>query len=242
MKILIHFVTLFFLFSANESCAPELPGSMMADPPLQQLIIIGEDVSGTFKKHERLHPDELFRLCRDLIQSGIRAAIYIGPIGDPDVKPFLKCDIKAPQVVDQDAPLSERKQQALKRQKDIRDNEMAAKHFINEYVAKIYEREPEQNTDIKGFYDKTEQVFSEPQYAGFQHIHVLHSDGFHDVAGQKDLSPLEKKRFEEVAFYAIGLKNKELVKNLNVVIYESPRAFIDNHDYSLNSINHETEK
>ncbi len=240
MKLLTYPAILFFLMAATACGTPDLPVRKTIAVP--QLIVFGEDVSGTFKQHERLHPDELRRLCLQLLEAGMEAAIYIGPIGNPDVKPFLKCELKPPQTVNPEDPLSKRKQQAIRRQRDTGQNQKAVEQFIQDYVAKIYKRKPEMNTDIGGFLDRAEQILDEPRYARFQKTLFLHSDGFHDVGGHKNLPPLEKSRFEGVAFRASGIKDKGLVKNLDVVLYGSPRSFVDNFLYALKPNNNETEQ
>lgn len=237
MKRISYFVTMLFLWVFVACGSSDLPIQQNVLP--RQLIFFGEDVSGTFSQHERLHPDELYRLCYSIINDGMEAVIYLGSIGNPNVKPFLKCALKPVQKVNPNAPLIQRQEQAIKRKLDIAANKKAVEDFVQQYVTQIYQRKPEMNTDIDGFFQRVQQIFNEPQYKGFQKILCVSSDGFHDLNGQKTLSPLDADRFEGIAFHVSGLKNKDLVKNLNIIFYESSRAFVDNYLYTLKSNQHE---
>lgn len=216
---------LIFLFLM--SCRP---AEEYMPPPLSapQLVIFGEDISGTFKQHERLAPDELSRFCYDLMKENIPVSIFIGPIGNPNYKPFLKCDLVKVPEVDHKATLSTRKTQTLEQNRIVALNEAAIQNFIASYISQIYDKPVEQNTDIAGFFEKTRQVIIEPQYASYQKTLFLHSDGFQDIKGDKKIDPLSSDIFGEIAFFVSGLKNETLVKNLDVVFLESQRAFVDN--------------
>lgn len=230
MKSVISLATTVFLLVATACHKQKL---LPASRP--HLVIIGVDVSKSIQTYERLTPEELSRFCHQLAEFGAKVVVYAAPIGNTNAKPFLKCEIKPVQRVNNKAPLSEQVKQKKKEDMDIEENQSSIEQFIQDYTEYVYEREPEMNSDVGGFFNKVELKLGEPQYADFQKTVFLNSDALHDNNGKKDLEPFERNRFDDVIFYASGLKNKALFQNLNVFFFESPRAVTENYLFTIKS-------
>ena len=103
-----------------------------------------------------MHPSYLLKMCTALMADGVHTVLYIGPVGNPNYKPFLKLEINPVPDVNKRASLPIRLKQARNQQKVREENKQAVEEFVRLYTERIYNREPEMNTDIQGFFERFE--------------------------------------------------------------------------------------
>ncbi len=188
------------------------------------LVVIGVDVSGTFKNYKPLTPPQLKNICNHLSDSGSGGTVTIAPIGNPTDESFLRCHIEPIPEVDSTAILSERGRQRIEKDLKENTNEQNIQSFLNEYKNILLSKNHE-HTDLNGFADKTSIILKEPQYGNHNKMVVIYSDGYADLRGEEGLS-CSFENDKDTKVFLIGWKNKKTCKANKTHHFESPEGFI----------------
>lgn len=191
------------------------------------LVLIGIDISGTFKGYEKLPPQYLANICTTIAEVGEGGLVALYPIGNPNDSSFLRCKILPQEAVDEKAILSIQAQQVkdIKRIKTINQKEVAS--FIDRYQQSIYLRGNQQETDIQRFLQNAIDLCNESTFDGYEKYVFIYSDGLQDVGGNTNLVLPTKDEIEGIQFYGCGIRNPTLTKHLNIKKLESPKGFIE---------------
>lgn len=181
------------------------------EPPREALrlglvVVVGPDISKTFTGYDQLDTAQLRSLCQAALQSGREVVVALKPIGNPNDLPFLRCELKAVSAVDPRQTLSQKASMNAQRQEVMRWNAQVIELFLQR-SATLLDQDLQENTDLNGFFSQAAELFSEPQFDGREKILFLHTDGIHDINGDKALICTLP---QDVDFYSSGWKNKAL--------------------------------
>ncbi len=200
------------------------------------LIIIGQDMSKTFKEYPRISPSLLKKSIEELGSNNKEIAVYFLPIGNKRYGQPLQLKLKKSEVTLGKGTLSEQKQKMESIKQIQKENRMALQTFVGYYQDTIYSSPPEEDTDLKGFFDKVAQIINEPRYVDFEKVVYLYSDGKHSMPDKEGMSSLNMKRFSDTYFFTTGIENPKLKKQLNAKELNTPEAFFQNLNYQLKNL------
>ncbi len=165
-------------------CQPPTPTGPAELTPI--ILVIGHDISKTFKGFDKLDTANVRQLLYSVATHGTGAVLAFQTIGNPTDRSLLRIELQAVPQIDPSLTLSEKaalNEQILAIQKL---NAQAIDHFVLDCAKQIYQPH-QQDTDLNRFISKAVTMLSEPQFDGYEKLLFLHTDGIHDVRGDKKL-------------------------------------------------------
>lgn len=176
-------IFLLFFFPILQGCPP--PAS--SPPPRPLLIAIGADISKTFKDNDPIQGLHIRQVCELVLQAGGGGIIVFQTIGSPTKKDPIRLELQALPDNCNSLPASAKircKQQRQSIKQGLKDS---IEIFIGRCIKEL-EQPKQPDTDINGFFRKINTLVSGP--AGDDHdiLIYLHTDGIHDIKGNKDLN------------------------------------------------------
>nr|WP_295935095.1 hypothetical protein [uncultured Dyadobacter sp.] len=168
----------------SATCNPD--ASPTQEARQQILLVIGDDLSGTFQGHTHLSITLLDSILRMLEEEGSGAKIAYNAIGNPSRQSFLRCNLESRVGIDREAVLSVQAKQAIESDRIKKRNEQAIRSFLTSYKSLSSSRAHSQ-TDLNGFFVQASSFFAEPQFGTYRKMLLVNSDGLHDTAGQHRL-------------------------------------------------------
>lgn len=167
-------------------------------PPPPNLVIIGEDLSGTYDKFPATTTEDLTNLCNLIAKMAAGGELCFMGIGNQTPKGYANCKIKPLKYVDPSSTVSEQSR-VRKWNERIKDqNKKSISDFI-EKSSEILEQKNQAHTDINGFFKKVNSILDSPSNSNCIKWLYVNSDGKQDVAGSNKvdcaLMPKETRIF-----------------------------------------------
>jgi len=158
-------------------------------PPLPppQLVIIGEDLSGTYVKHPETTTEDMIRLCNALGRSEAGGKVYLIGIGNSTPKGYAFCEIKPLDKIDKSAVAHEKRNLKIKNAEIKKHNKLVIDEFI-EKAETILSQHSELNTNINGFLEKVAAIVDDPVHKGYETWLFINSDGKQDTKDSKKIN------------------------------------------------------
>ena len=170
------FTFVFILLAANYHCSQDSNSSREPSPIASNLIVIGEDLSQTFKNFTPLTNQDLEQVCNIIDKSGIGGKIVFVGIGSSTPKGYASCSIKPHKKADKKATAS---QQYATKAENINISNMN-KNAIESFLVKsneILNQRGQPFTDINGFFEKARFLLEAPGYENTTKWVYINSDG-----------------------------------------------------------------
>lgn len=169
-----------FLF-ARCQCNSGTQIKLTASP---NLVIIGEDLSGTFQNFPPTTEEDLRRLCKAVKRSAGGGKVYFIGIGTSSPKGYVSCTIRPKKKVNKKDPASIQFDTNNYNKKIEQKNETEIETFVNSAV-EMSKEHGQKYTDINGFFDKVASILSTPKLDDFNKWLYINSDGKQDTPGSK---------------------------------------------------------
>ena len=200
------FVSLLFaslLFSTLfSSCQKEQDA--VAAPP-QQLIVIGEDLSQTFRNFTPITLDDLREVCNALQKNKTGGKIILVGIGSSTPKGHVSCILKPIIREDKRKRISEQLTDRQKNAASKAKNDEAINDFL-EKADDILKQRNQPFTDINGFLDKARYLMDAPGFENHVKWLYVNTDGKQDTQKSKKVDCSQLPPFDN--FCVSGWKNK----------------------------------
>lgn len=206
------------------SCVHNHEEEIKDDTPL--LIIIGHDISATFKNYQPFDSVDMARLLNKAATTGRRVHVAFSPIGNPSDASFYRIGLQPAPHKDGKSTLRARIEHKARTEEVYLENMRRVSHFVDAFVKATEKSILQNHTDINGFVYKARLLVQEPQFAHYEKIVMLYTDGYADIDGNRQLS-CSFEDIPSVELYLSGWKNKELCTASKVTQFESPRGFVD---------------
>ncbi|MCB9316447.1 MAG: hypothetical protein H6574_24900 [Lewinellaceae bacterium] len=154
-------------------------------PP--NLVIIGEDLSGTFAAFPETTEEDLRALCIAISKTKSGGKVYFIGIGSSTPKGYAYCTIHPPKSIPPGATPSTVKR--IKHQNVViaRQNAAASDQFLVS-AAGIFQQRKQDFTDINGFFDKARSIILSPSHKRFSKWLYINSDGKQDTPRSKQMN------------------------------------------------------
>lgn len=188
------------------------------------VIVVGDDISPSLKERQPISVSHLQALVDLIQQSGRRAVIAFGTIGNPTDAALSRLTLAAIPKSDPDATLSQQGNYQQQVKKIRAQNKAQIEAFFRE-VERIM-ADSSQYTDVNGFLHKAMELASEPQYQRSQKYIFLHSDGLQSISKKSILVPPNCTMPSQAALYLSGWESEELCKEENAQRMESVDGFV----------------
>lgn len=214
-KIQLSYLMLFFLFG----CEGEKKEIYTTPEPV--VVVLGQDVSKSFVGFNEFNSQDINLICEAAEKSGREIVIAFGTIGNPTDSILVRCVIHSKPLEDQEVTLSQRAKTHTNASKIKKSNLIAITDFIKK-VKSLTVRQLEQSTDINGFLEKSNRLFSEPQFNDYTKILYANTDGSHSVGSDTTLVCNISK---DVQIYVSGWKNKHNISTGHPL--ESSKGFVN---------------
>ncbi|MDF1864406.1 MAG: hypothetical protein P1U70_06210 [Saprospiraceae bacterium] len=224
----INLCTFFFSCSGNETS----PNIELA--PSSQLVIIGQDLSKTFRSFDRIQSNQWKDFLGAFSTNGVGGSVYYISIGNPGKHSFNYCRIEEVSILAEKS-FSRMISKREDNEKSIEKNKTEIFNFIEMYSSTKLNSVFDNYTDLEHFFQKVREIANEPRYQGFEKSVFLFSDGYHSIPKKEGMTSLSNNDFEGLNFYTCGLQNKALFGDINFLEVESPNAFFDNFIFKLKS-------
>lgn len=150
------------------------------------LIIIGEDLSGTFDQFPQTTEDDLRELCDSLAKSKTGGKVYFIGIGNATPKGYAVCEIKPILKVNKSKPVSDQLKMKRRNKKIKEKNAAATEQFVLKAM-QIFSERKQGYTDINGFFEKVSSIISDPNHTNYTKWLYVNSDGKHDTKISKKI-------------------------------------------------------
>lgn len=161
------------LLIAFSGCSSGKQDDRIAEP---NLVVIGEDLSGTFDQFPETTEDDLRNLCKALEASPGGGKIYFIGIGSSTPKGYAYCTIKPTKEVNRnDPPAVQRKIKIYNKNIAIKNENEIEAFLVN--AAAIFQQRNQKYTDINGFFEKTASIANAPSHKNFRKWLYINSDG-----------------------------------------------------------------
>lgn len=188
----------------NWKCNNE-PSAVATPEPV--LLIVGEDLSGTFKDSYSTTVDHLRELCQILSEKGRGGTIYLINIGNPSRKNQLFCTLKAVAPVPKNLTASRAIDAKKKYERAISENQQEIDKFLTACASVLASDNRNQpNTDINGFFMTARTLSEQSLYESHHQIIFVNSDGQQDTPNSKVIQCELKPNQPD--FYVCGWENK----------------------------------
>lgn len=146
------------------------------EKPKPNLVIIGEDLSGTFDKFPPTTENDLRNLCNAVAKSKSGGKVYFIGIGSSTPKGYAYCVIKPLKEIDRHDPPSRQRYMKIYNQNVAKKNDDEIEKFLANAVT-IFEQRNQKYTDINGFFEKAASILSTPSHKRFLKWLYINSDG-----------------------------------------------------------------
>lgn len=186
------------------------------------LIVIGEDLSGTFSNFTPLEVEDLEAVCQTMQQKKRGGKIILIGIGSTTPKGHITCKIIPLHEVNRAKPVHEQLK-AKKQNENIKaKNDQAIEAFLEKAGALLKQRN-QQYTDINGFLDKATLLMGTTNFDGYTKWLYMNTDGKQDTknTNKVDCSLLP----ETTHFLTSGWKKKPDCEPAEKFL--SPKEFIE---------------
>lgn len=174
--------------------------------PEPNLVIVGEDLSGTFKDFPKTTEEDLRALCNAVGKSKWGGRVYLIGIGNSTPKGYVFCLIKRLKEIPPDATPSEIFDVRSYNKKIQKVNTQKIDEFLED-ASVILQQQNQKDTDINGFLEKVASIVNVPDFNRYKKWLYVNSDGRQDNKGidtiNCDLLPTIDKYFVNK-----GWKNK----------------------------------
>ncbi len=200
------------------SCGGEQQMATTIRQPI--VIVLGRDISQSFKGYNQFNPQHINSVCEAAEKSGSDVVIAFGTIGNPTDSSFFRCVIHGVPTPNLNATLT----QKAKYNEGIVKLKASNSQAISDFVAKansMATRPLESNTDVNGFLEKANRLFSEPQFNGYNKLFYANTDGIHSVGSDTALVCNIPK---DVQIYVSGWKNAHNISSNKP--FESSEGFV----------------
>lgn len=195
-------------------------GHVVGSP--QQLIVIGEDLSQTFKNFTPIVVEDLKKICTTLQTTKSGGKIILVGIGSSTPKGHVSCILKPLQPVDKHDPanvqLKTKQLNAVNKAK----NDAAIIEFLEEADAILKQRN-QPFTDINGFLEKASYIMNAPGFENYVKWLYVNTDGKQDTKNSKVVDCSQLPAVDN--FCVSGWKNKPDCKPTSQFL--APSDFID---------------
>jgi hypothetical protein len=163
-------IPLFFLI--NPSCSSDKE----KHEPEPNLVIIGEDLSGTFDQFPATTETDLRDLCKALETTKDGGKVYFIGIGISDPKGYAHCTIRPKKEINRSDPASAQKQARVYNLKVEKANSEQVATFIAS-ASVIFQQRNQKYTDINGFFEKVSSILATPAHKKYKKWLYVNSDG-----------------------------------------------------------------
>lgn len=184
MRVVMFIAIIALLGCGGKGDKPESKGSAEEkDAFLSRpghLVIIGEDLSGTFSDFPPTTEDNLKSLCEGLSKSKDGGKVYFIGIGNASPKGYAVCEIRPIHPIDSGATVSLIKKTKTQNLGIKKRNKENIEQFLAD-AAQIFSQRNQRNTDINGFLDKASSIIDDPAYGKFKKWLFINSDGKQDT-------------------------------------------------------------
>jgi hypothetical protein len=143
------------------------------------LLIIGEDLSGSYEGFVKFNEENLKDLCKKITQSGRGGAVAVFGIGDPTPHSYEYYKILRDSVIP-GATLIQKKIIADLNKKKKEKNQVNQASFLQKANI-ILNNKGQKQTDINGFFEKARIFSKEEQFNNYEKWLFVNSDGNQDV-------------------------------------------------------------
>lgn len=176
-----HIFLLFLVFFSSDCDTPP--------PPVHApyLVILGEDLSGTFTEFPAITQDVLADICKSVTHSGAGGAVYCIGIGSSTPKGYASCIIDAFPPRPRNATVSILNNWKHEVQEIKQRNQDAIDRFTNQAIQAISDKK-QPYTDLNGFFKKVASIADDPGYQGYEKWLFVNSDGQQDTPESKTLN------------------------------------------------------
>lgn len=172
IKIYVFFLTI-ILLSVSSGCRSDKEIDQKSEP---NLVIIGEDLSGTFDQFPETTEEDLRNLCKVLETTRDGGKVYFIGIGSSTPKGYAYCTIRPKKVVDRKDPPYLQQKAKIYNKKLERINIQQVDAFISN-ASTIFQQRNQKYTDINGFFEKVASILSTPTHKSFKKWLYVNSDG-----------------------------------------------------------------
>jgi len=171
----------------------------------QQLIVIGEDLSQTFKNFTPITTEDLRDVCNALQKNKTGGKIIVVGIGSSTPKGHVSCILKPIMPIDKRKPVSDQLKTKQKNSASRAKNEEAINDFLEKADAIIQQRN-QPFTDINGFLEKASYLMDAPGFENHVKWLYVNSDGKQDTQKSKKVDCSQLPTVDQ--FCVSGWKNK----------------------------------
>jgi hypothetical protein len=165
------------------------PGSIETEPSTSDkdmgprmkpiLLIIGEDLSGSYEGFVKFKEENLKNLCEKITQSGRGGAVAVFGIGDPTPRGYEYYNILRDSILP-GATLIQKKIITELNYKKKKKNQVNQTSFLQKANI-ILNNKGQKQTDINGFFEKARTFSKEEQFNNYEKWLFINSDGDQDV-------------------------------------------------------------
>ncbi|MFN0214918.1 MAG: hypothetical protein ACKVT2_11735 [Saprospiraceae bacterium] len=184
------------------------------------LLIIGEDLSGTFEGYYPLTELHLERSCEAIQNHVLGGTIVLCGIGLPDNMGWEMCALEPIKIASDDIAVGKKIKIKTENKSIISKNASEIRAFI-EKAKIILNKKNQDSTHINGFFEKMSTLASQQKYDGYKKILFVNSDGKQD-SGQNKIVDCRLK--PECDFFICGWKKKPDCSPIDS--YPSPEEFV----------------
>jgi hypothetical protein len=171
---IIILLPLLFLFQACNPTPPEV------EPVQNHLIVIGEDLSQTFRNFTPITIEDLEAICNTFQKNKVGGKILLFGIGSSTPKGYVSCIIKPQIALDKTKTVSQQYREKAKNQAIVEKNRESIDAFLADAKVLLGQRN-QPFTDINGFFEKAAVVIESPGYENHHKWLFVNTDGKQDT-------------------------------------------------------------
>ena len=174
--------------------------------PPSQLVVIGEDLSKTFRNFTPISRADLEEICQVLDKSKQGGKIVFLGIGSSTPRGYEACIIKPKRFINPNGTVSEQRKAKMRNKKIAQENRESVSAFLDK-VESILAKRDQPYTDLNGFFTKVNLLLDAPAFKRSDKWVYINSDGQQSTPAN---NKLDCNLFPSAKNICIsGWKNKE---------------------------------